>query len=146
MLPVKIEDIRHQPYIHLCGPAKLPNKADATFEIDAPQYVSALKNIPRENMTFPAHILIPDSPRYKKGKPIPTVNTYVAVAGFLSHIAMPSFEATNSDVDRFCVTLDNISFLGKKMHMPIECKPSSTVQCPPKLTILYSSNYPDTSG
>jgi hypothetical protein len=87
------------------------------FDIDAPQYTSPMKQLPRETCIFPARVLIPDSPKYKKAKPIPNVDTYVAVAGFMCR-----FDLTQpGNVKHFIIELDNVSFLGKRTA-PLECK------------------------
>ncbi len=67
--------------------------------------------------TFPAHLIFPDSPRYKNKKPMPGNNLFVSVSGFLSRVAFkepdPSQHNPMHEVQHFIIDIDTIVFLGR---------------------------------
>ena len=76
--------------------------------MNATQYTSFYKS-QRRLSTFPirAHF---DDVRYKKKKPIPSNNTYVAVEGSLFHVDM---DTNTGGPLLFHIMVDNINFLGR---------------------------------
>jgi hypothetical protein len=99
-------DIRRTPYITLSGATF--NKTDNSFDINAAQYTSFYKAQRNLSMLpIRAHF---DEVRYKKKKPLPANNTYVAVDGFLNDVDM---DPNTGIPSIFHINIDNISFLGK---------------------------------
>ena len=77
--------------------------------MEPPQYTSTLS---KTGMTskFPirAHFLELDT-RFKKGKPLPSPNSFVAIQGFLSRVE----KLANDFPVRFHIDLDHVTFLGR---------------------------------
>ena len=118
MVPVQVDNPRQRTFVSVTGPVQNPMKDGDCFDIDVSQYTSAYKGKPREPSILPTRILIPDTPRYQKNKPMPAPNTFVHITGFLTR-----YDASESShgIDRVYAEIENISFLGKKAHVPFEC-------------------------
>ncbi|KAJ7183819.1 hypothetical protein C8R46DRAFT_821585, partial [Mycena filopes] len=68
----------HRTIVHLCGMVANPDEHDGTFEINAQQYITALK----APGAIRFKVLIPNNPRYtNKKKPVPAVNSRALVTG-----------------------------------------------------------------
>jgi hypothetical protein len=74
------------------------------FNLDAYQYTYAFHS----QQIFPIHTLILDSLHYKSKKPITANNSYVGIAGCLTHISPSGSESGNP----FYIDVDNVTFLG----------------------------------
>ena len=109
--------MRRPPLIQVCGVAANIRRDDKVFDVDAVQYVYALKGLPRENSVLPICTYFPDSPRFQNSKPMPSKDTYVSLRGILTRF---SFSPAGV-LERFFVELDQLAFLGKKGAMPFEC-------------------------
>jgi hypothetical protein len=136
MIPVEVqpEHLRlGRPYINICGLAININKRDDTFDIDAIQYTSALKEIPRDASVFTARVFIPDTPRYKKNKPMPSTNSFVFVSGFLGRFTV----SLTGIAERFYAELDKVAFLGKKVNSLMEST-SSLGNFPGSISLMLS--------
>ncbi|KAJ7302753.1 hypothetical protein DFH08DRAFT_977599 [Mycena albidolilacea] len=72
-------DLCHKSCIAICGVASNINRDTTTFELHAEQYMAATWLLG----SFPAHCFIPDTPRFKKYKPIPVNGKSAVVHGFL---------------------------------------------------------------
>ena len=82
-----------------------------TFVVKAAQYTTATKDVPRESSLFPAAFFVPDTPRFRTKKPIPSKDTYVSVSGYISRLEL----SPTSTIERFIIEIDKVSFLGKKI-------------------------------
>lgn len=97
-------------------------RSEAKFDLDIEQYVSCMKNALKSASSqitkpikpiAPISCTIPDSPKYKGGKPIPFNKRYVTVSGFLSDIMFKEDISTGREVERFKIEVDNMVFLGQ---------------------------------
>ncbi|KAJ7708260.1 hypothetical protein B0H17DRAFT_1125027 [Mycena rosella] len=96
--------------VWVCGIATNPNKDDATFEVVAEQYVTAT----RSTECFPIRCLIPDTPRFRSYKPMPSKGKFVSVTGFLTGV-----ERNNDHtVKHFLLDVDQVVFLGQSTSAP----------------------------
>jgi hypothetical protein len=104
-----------RPYIHICGTVRSVDDLAGTFEIDAHQYVNALKNSNSNfNSMLPVECSIPNTPRWhKNGKKfgIPHSNRYVSVTGFLTGRKTRK-EREVCITERFALEVQSIIFLG----------------------------------
>jgi hypothetical protein len=88
----------------------------SSFTLDIDVWVSASKDSsnPSFKPTAPFLCIIPDSPRYKThGKPIPYNRRFVAVTGTLSDVVYKDSTAQDVEIERFVITVDDITFLGQ---------------------------------
>ena len=112
-MPVEV-DFKHlktmRPQVNVCGLATDMNWKDKTFVVNAAQYVSALKTMARDLSVFPSRIFVPDTPKFKTKKPIPSKDTFVSVSGYISRLDIPEAGGIN----RIIIELDKVSYLGKK--------------------------------
>ena len=91
------------------------DKNHGYFNLDVEHYISLAKTDRNNKLIAPVSCCIPDSPRWKLGKPVPYEKRYAFVTGLLSDICWEtslSEAAGNRPVGRFVVTVDNIVFLG----------------------------------
>ena len=98
-------------------------RSEAKFDLDIEQYVSSMKDVlkPASSQNAkpikpiaPISCTIPDSPKYKGGKPIPFNKRYVTVSGFLSDIMFNADIGTDSrKVEHFKIDVDSMVFLGQ---------------------------------
>ncbi|KAJ7169785.1 hypothetical protein C8R46DRAFT_1217449 [Mycena filopes] len=98
-------DLCNRTSIAVCGVATNINRDDATFEVDAEQYLAVTRSLE----VFPARCLIPDTPRFKKYKPVPNKGKSVLVTGFLTGLERND----DKTVKHFIVDVDTVVFLGQ---------------------------------
>ena len=120
LLPVEVDPahLQRQPLIDVCSLATKINRDEKVFDVDAIQYVAAMKDLPRESSVFPFHAYFLDNAQFGKNKPIPGKDTYVHAGGLLTCLGV----SPTGVLDRFYVELDQLSFLGKKGFAPLECE------------------------
>ena len=94
------------------------NRDEKVFDVDAIQYVAAMKDLPCESSVFPFYAYFPDNARFGKNKPIPGEDTLVHAHELLTCLGVSPTSVT----DCFYVELDQLSFLGKKGFAPFECE------------------------
>ena len=70
-----------RPHVNICSLATNINWTANTFVVKAVQYTTATKDVPRESSIFPAAFFVPDMPRFRNKKPMPSKDTYVFVSG-----------------------------------------------------------------
>ncbi|KAJ6462015.1 hypothetical protein C8R47DRAFT_1202285 [Mycena vitilis] len=114
-------DMCQRPYVHLSGVAMNSNAQTATWTVDADQYTSAIREVqksakekgePVPRSLFPANCIIQNSQRYTHAKkPVPFNKRYFMLAGYLTDISS-KLDNSGKVNDRFCVDVENISFLG----------------------------------
>ncbi|KAF8957984.1 hypothetical protein BDZ97DRAFT_1843975 [Flammula alnicola] len=63
--------------VHVSGIATNCQKDQGSFDLDLEHYVSALKDTKHVKAFAPLTCFIPDSPRYKNGKPPPQINNSI---------------------------------------------------------------------
>jgi hypothetical protein len=107
------------PYIEICGMVSAVDDLARSFYIDAHQYVAALKPEPSSTnfrSVMPVECTFPDTARWKKslsGKRfIVQPNRYVSIGGFIVGRKTTKVGDKN-ETQRFCVEVDNITFLGR---------------------------------
>ncbi|KAJ7798946.1 hypothetical protein B0H14DRAFT_2617510 [Mycena olivaceomarginata] len=98
-------DLCHKSCIAICGVASNINRDDATFELHAEQYMAATRSLE----SFPARCLIPDTPRFKKYKPIPGNGKSAVVHGFLTGLERNE----DKTVKHFIIDVDTVTFVGQ---------------------------------
>ncbi|THU78705.1 hypothetical protein K435DRAFT_871979 [Dendrothele bispora CBS 962.96] len=111
---VEIDDPKQRPLIEIIGKAENVLKKDAEFDVNAEQYIRLLggKGI------LPVHALIPDSAKYKtkrdgsSSKPVPNQNSSLELSGFITRV-IPREGDPEERVDRFCVAVEGVTFLGR---------------------------------
>ena len=66
-------DPTQNAYLHILGAAVNCDEKEATFKVEIDQYISTLKDVKSSQSKFVTTFScsIPDSPRYKTGKPVP---------------------------------------------------------------------------
>jgi hypothetical protein len=104
------------PYFHVTGVAMAVSKAEATFELNVEQYISCPKSDPstkqaggRSKPTTRFFCHIPDSPKYRSGKPMPGNNRWVTIGGYVTGVRRSS---DNSEVEQFQIKVENLAFCG----------------------------------
>lgn len=119
MVPVEVNEkfLRRQPLIQVSGVAININRDDKLFDVDAVQYVYAMKTIPRDNVLFPSRAYFPDSARFQNSKPMPSKDSCVSFRGLITRIGL----SPAGVLERFFIEIDQLSFLGKKGAAPFEC-------------------------
>lgn len=113
LMPVDVDfcDLQKlRPHVNVCGLATDMNWTANTFVVKAVQYTTATKDVPRESSIFPAAFFVPDTPRFRNKKPMPSRDTYVFVSGYISRLDL----SPTSAIERFIIEIDKVSFLGKK--------------------------------
>ena len=108
-------DPAQRAYLHISGAAVNCDEKEATFNIEIDQYISTLKNVKSSPSKFitPFSCSIPDSPRYKTGKPVPYNRRYISISGFLTDV---TYEPDSDVVQRFHLKVENIVFLGQQTN------------------------------
>ncbi len=113
MTRIETEDTFPLPFITITGLVQDASTSDFTFDINAAQYTQFFGH----KRTFPAHLIFPDSPRYKNKKPMPGNNLFVSMSGFLSRVVVkehdPSQHNPTHKVHHFVIDIDTIVFLGR---------------------------------
>ncbi|KAJ7233377.1 hypothetical protein C8J57DRAFT_1532514 [Mycena rebaudengoi] len=132
-------DLCHPSYATVCGVAHSINRDDATFELNAEQYLSAT----RASEAFPTRCLIPSIPKFNKFKPIPGDGKSATVSGFLTGLER------NDDkmVKHFIVDVDTVTFHGGSTAPKAEQSPAKIVNGTParlKFTGFFGSQGSDT--
>ncbi|KAF8262365.1 hypothetical protein EI94DRAFT_1704827 [Lactarius quietus] len=112
LVPAEVEDACIPAYVHATGTATAVDTSNATFNVDSYQYTYAF----RSPQLFLIHAMILDSPRYKTKKPVPSNNSYVGIAGWLTRINPTGHDSE----DRFYVDVNNITFLGHPPTIPVQ--------------------------
>jgi len=103
------------PFIHLTGVASNCQKETGTFVLEVEQYMSCLKSSNQDPgnakpvSTFSCYI--PDSPKYKNGKPTPFNKRYVSMSGFLTDVTMQ--RGKPDQIESFKIEVVNIVFCGQ---------------------------------
>ncbi|KAJ6544501.1 hypothetical protein B0H19DRAFT_1076606 [Mycena capillaripes] len=96
-------DINYHAVVHVSEVPTNINKDNSTFEIHADRYLSATKNI---DNVFPVRCGFPDTPRWKKYKPIPGKGKPVSIEGLLTG----DERNHNQMVKHFIVDLEKVTF------------------------------------
>ena len=110
--------LRRQPLLQVSGVAININRDDNLFDVDAMQYVYAMKRLPCDNSMFPTRSYFPDTPRFQKSKPMPNKDSCVSFRGLITRLGL----SPTGVLERFFIKLDQLSFLGKKGGAtPFEC-------------------------
>ncbi|KAJ6540435.1 hypothetical protein B0H19DRAFT_1269017 [Mycena capillaripes] len=104
-------DINHHAVVHVSGVPTNIDKHDSTFEIHADQYLSATKNA---DNVFPVRCGFPDTPRWKKYKPVPGKGKPVSIEGFLTGVERNE----DKTVKYFIVDLEKVTFHGQAPAAP----------------------------
>ena len=94
-----------RPHVSICGLATDMNWTANTFVVKAVQYTTATKDVPRESSIFPVAFFVPDTPRFRNKKPMPSKDTYVFVSGYISRLDL----SPTSAIARFIVEIDKVS-------------------------------------
>jgi len=141
-------DPRQRAYLHVSGVALNCQKPLGTFDIDPEHYISILKDVKAKSKPLkpvaPISCFIPDSPRYKQGKPVPYNRRYVAVSGFLTDV---THKPDSVDiVQRYQLKVENIVFLGQQSGATVPNSLDSPARTPrnTKGLINYSRKQPAT--
>ena len=105
---MSVSDLAQRAWINVTGLALNINSHNSTFDVEPPQYTSTLSKA-RLTSKLPicTHFLESDT-CFKKGKPLPSPNSFVAIQGFLSHVE----KLANNFPVRFHINLDHVTFLG----------------------------------
>ncbi|KAF7372299.1 hypothetical protein MVEN_00090000 [Mycena venus] len=98
-------DLRHLSSIAICGVPTNIDRDNATFDLNAEQYLHAT----RSSEAFPTQCIIPNSPKFKNYKPIPSKGKSVSVTGFLTGLERNE----DKTVKYFIVDVDTVTFLGQ---------------------------------
>ena len=102
-------DPAQRTWINVTGLALNINSHNSTFDVEPPQYTSTLSKAGlTSKLPIRAHFLESDA-RFKKGKPLPSPNSFVAIQGFLSRVE----KSANDFPVRFHIDLDHVTFLGR---------------------------------
>ncbi|KAJ7695385.1 hypothetical protein B0H17DRAFT_431536 [Mycena rosella] len=104
-------DLCHHATVHVCGPASNPDKKDSTFEINAEQYLAAMK---AANNHFPVRCLFPPTARWEKYKPVPGKGKPIAIEGLLTGVE----RTDDRTVKHFIVDLEKVTFLSQTPAAP----------------------------
>jgi hypothetical protein len=93
------------------------SKMEATFELNVEQYISCAKSDPstkqaggrssKPTTLFFCHI--PDSQKYKSGKPMPGNNRWVTIYGYVTGMDRSS---DNAEVEQFRIDVEGVTFCG----------------------------------
>ena len=129
------------PYFQVTGVAMEVSKAEATFEVNVEQYISSTKSDPSQQAggrskpttRFLCHI--PDSPRYRNGKPMPSNNRWVTICGYVTGVDMSS---DNSEVEQFRINIENVAFCGP--YTPPANLAASVPSCECVKLLFYTGN------
>ena len=125
--------------VHIAGTAANVNTNKASFELNAAQFISALREGPSELgliSSFPTICTIHDSPHWKNAKkPIPRDNSHVYVSGYLTSFVKPSeslSEGSEMWTQPFGISIESVDFMGQSTV------PTDTVAPSPGMTFLLS--------
>ncbi|KAF7970451.1 hypothetical protein HWV62_23895 [Athelia sp. TMB] len=112
------------PWFIISGTVTVSDESASMFSLEPSQYVAALKNAkeadPLVSMILPVQCYIPDSPRYKKGKPIPRVGGMVSFEGFLTSVTrrVDPDDAEKKVAEKFYFEIENLAFMGRATVPP----------------------------
>jgi len=109
-------DPAQHAYLHILGVAVNCNEKEATFDVEIDQYISTLKDVKSSPSKFvtPFSCSIPDSPRYKTGKPVPYNRQYISISGFLTDV---TYKPDSDVMQRFHLKVENIVFLSQQCNV-----------------------------
>ncbi|KAF8966831.1 hypothetical protein BDZ97DRAFT_1903666 [Flammula alnicola] len=127
-------DLCQRALVHVSGLATNCQKEQGSFDLDLEHYVSALKDTKHVKAFAPLTCIIPDSPRYKNGKPVPYNHRYISAFRFLTNIIFkPSSDVA---VDRFVITIEDITFMGQLLQAnnSVHANTLDTPAKPPRMT------------
>jgi hypothetical protein len=99
--------------VHLAGYVSNLQPDSSTFDVDISPYISNLampKDINSAVTVKPAahfSISIPDTPRFKASKPLPSDRRFVCVTGILTGVILSK---DGNNIQRFIVTMEQITF------------------------------------
>lgn len=92
------------------------SKEAATFEVNVEQYISCATSDPstkqaggRSKITTRFLCHIPDSPKYRNGKPLPGNKRWVTIGG---HVTGVEKSNEKSEVEQFRINVENVTFCG----------------------------------
>ncbi|KAK7016087.1 hypothetical protein R3P38DRAFT_2786463 [Favolaschia claudopus] len=130
-------DLRQRLYMHIAGAAINPDSTAATWTMDADQYTStfreASKKLPKSaklRSYMPVKCTIPDGSRYANSqKPVPYKGRYLMATGYLADLTS-TLGNDGKIVERFCIEVDNVAFLGTVAATPAAKDPSSSTSTP----------------
>ncbi|KAH9852236.1 hypothetical protein C2E23DRAFT_826465 [Lenzites betulinus] len=110
-------DAHQQPMLIANGPSRNIQREQATFEMQATQFVQQLREANPGSVAI--HVEIPDTGRFKNGKkPLPSTDgSNAAVIGRLTSIERaPRVMAA----EVFCITLENVAYLPRShISLPV---------------------------
>ncbi|KAJ7024261.1 hypothetical protein C8F04DRAFT_1270451 [Mycena alexandri] len=107
--PAEEIDPFHRAIVHVCGTVSKPNENDGIFEINAEQYISALK-LPG---AIRFKVVIPNIPRYSKKKPVPSANSRALITGHITDVEhLLDAEEKPRSVLHFVIEMNTVVFLG----------------------------------
>lgn len=96
-----------------------PPSLKDTFDINAAQYTTALKAMPKGSSTLPVRCFLKDSPKYTKfKKSVPYVNSQVSFTGLLTSVDR---NADDGAPEHFRLEVDDFVSMGKAT---VPAKPS----------------------
>lgn len=110
-------DVCQRVYAHLSGLALNCDSENGTFTLDIDNWVSSLKDAKDPTSKplkpiAPIFCTIPNSPKYKTGRPVPYNRRFVSVSGFLTSADFRNNQREDG-ISRFHITVDHIVFLGQ---------------------------------
>ncbi|PPR01846.1 hypothetical protein CVT24_001734 [Panaeolus cyanescens] len=153
-------DARQTPIVILAGVATNIQSDAGTFSLEIEQYISCMKsNIVKTSTTASVSskavqttsfsCFIPDSPRYRNGKPMPRGKRYVIVFGFLTDLIASAQKRKLGLIDSFEVEVNNVVFCGQFLPPASNSSQSGSSKTPLKSAngtskSLFSYNSPKT--
>ncbi|KAJ6530920.1 hypothetical protein DFH09DRAFT_1093315 [Mycena vulgaris] len=146
--PTSELDLRYRAIAHICGTVSHTNAKDGTFQVDAEQYITAL----RAAAAMPFKVIIPDSPRYRTKKPVPTQGGRVLVTGHIMDVErlLDNKDSTPGSVVHFIVEMNTVVFLGASAKgdggTPAAQKSVKTEGAPTQLKFNFNTPSPAQRG
>ncbi|KAJ7094145.1 hypothetical protein C8R44DRAFT_749658 [Mycena epipterygia] len=137
--PASEIDMCHRAIVHVLGMASHTSTDDATFEVHAEQWISALGG----PGVAPFKFLIPDNGRYKgKKKPVPSENSRVLVTGRIMDVECHrESDGAAGAVAQFFADMETVVFLGsnqKGTGTPAHKAPVKTEGTPAQLKFSFT--------
>lgn len=103
-------EMRHPPYVEVCGIARNVSRSQFSFDVDADQYSSFLKTHSKKTGVFRLHAIVPDTGKFQKKRPLPQEKSFIFVSGFLSSI---SFTENDNKGTQFVIEVHHMVFGGR---------------------------------
>ena len=105
---MSVGDLAQRAWINVTGLALNINSYNSKFNVEPPQYTLTLSKAGLTlKLPIHAHFLELDA-YFKKGQPLPSLNSFMAIQGFLSHVE----KSANDFPVQFHIDLDHVTFLG----------------------------------